>query len=111
MGLPVLLARDMVLEKGIVINGLPIMINDDDPFRGLVDVGLDVYYEQCVIGGSGAFIVSVDDRASFAEAIRRKMVLEIALQPLMRRTAPTLVQGAALMDCMIGERVRGYFGP
>jgi hypothetical protein len=116
MGLPVLLARQMVLEREIVINGLPIMINEEDPFRGLANVGLDVYYEDCVIGGLGAFIVAVDDPSNFAEAIRRKMVLEIAsapmLPPLEAPIAATPAQSdPPRIDCLVGERVRGFFGP
>jgi len=119
MGLPVLLARQMVLERDIVINGLPIMINEEDPFRGLSQERLDVYYEDCVIGGLGAFIVAVDDSANFAEAIRRKMVLEIASAPIV---PPILTPRAGVdaipvqnngtrIDCLVGERVRGFFGP
>ena len=39
---------------------------------------LDVYYEDCVIGGPGAFVVVVRSAGQFTEAIRRKLVLEIA---------------------------------
>jgi hypothetical protein len=118
MGLPVLLARQMVLERNIVINGLPIMINDEDPFRGLSQEHLDVYYEDCVIGGLGAFIVAVDDSANFAEAIRRKMVLEIASAPMVPpisapdpAAAIPVQENGARIDCLVGERVRGFFGP
>ena len=41
---------------------------------------LDLYYEDCVIGGVGAFIVVANGFEDFARAIRRKMVLEIAGQ-------------------------------
>ena len=119
MGLPVLLARQMVLERDIIINGLPIMINEEDPFRGLSSERLDVYYEDCVIGGLGAFIVAVDDAANFAEAIRRKMVLEIASAPPVPSIgqpadAPPAIPVQAApprIDCLVGERVRGFFGP
>lgn len=118
MGLPVLLARQMVLERDIVINGLPIMINDEDPFRGLARVGLDAYYQDCVVGGLGSFIVVVDAEENFAEAIRRKMVLEIASAPIVPTiTAPAplavvrVQQTPPRIDCLIGERVRGFFGP
>jgi hypothetical protein len=39
---------------------------------------LDDYYEDCVIGGPAAFVVPVKDRDKFVEAIRTKLVLEIA---------------------------------
>lgn len=42
-------ARDRAVEKGIVINGLPLMTIDGNAFWNLDD--LDFYYEACVIGG------------------------------------------------------------
>ena len=67
---------------------------------------LDVYYEDCVIGGPGAFIVPVHDRDGFADAIRRKLVLEIAgLPPRVMRAAET--QRSTRIDCLIGEKTRG----
>ena len=42
---------------------------------------LDLYYRDCVIGGQGAFIVPVRERAQFADAIRTKIVREIAGDP------------------------------
>lgn len=118
MGLPVLLARQLVLERDITINGLPIMINDEDPFRGLTPETLDTYYRECVIGGLGAFIVVVDDQSHFADAIRRKMVLEIASAPMVPPIEISdgvdvlqVQEPRPRMDCLIGERVRGFFGP
>jgi hypothetical protein len=69
-------ARDEALARGITINGLPIMLNRA---RGYWDVDkLDDYYRDCVIGGSGAFMVPVRDREQFAQAIKTKIVREIA---------------------------------
>ncbi|MEE8305781.1 MAG: DUF1194 domain-containing protein, partial [Gammaproteobacteria bacterium] len=52
---------------------------------------LDLYYEDCVIGGPGAFIVVADGFKDFARAIRRKLVTEIAgrapLRQLLRLAA------------------------
>lgn len=75
-GLPVVGVRDRVVAAGITINGLPIMLRPASGAFGIDD--LDIYYEDCVIGGPGAFIVTVDDMAQFPNAIRRKLVLEIA---------------------------------
>ena len=51
-GGPVTVARDAALEKGIVINGLPIMVKE--PSYSTMDIdNLDFYYEDCVIGGPG----------------------------------------------------------
>src|SRR5690242_20073670 len=55
-GSPVNTARDQIVRQGITINGLPILIN---PSPMLGNVQLDDYYHDCVIGGPGAFIVSV----------------------------------------------------
>ena len=73
----VALTRDEVVAKGITINGLPIMLKEPQP--GSVDIKeLDIYYEDCVIGGPGAFVVPIREREKFKEAIRTKLVLDIA---------------------------------
>ncbi len=77
-GVYVVHARDRALADGIVINGLPI-INNRPSIIGYPPLpDLDLYYEDCVIGGAGAFIVVANGFEDFARAIRRKMVLEIA---------------------------------
>jgi Protein of unknown function (DUF1194) len=68
--------RDEALAAGITINGLPIMLKRAS---GYWDVSnLDEYYRDCVIGGAGAFMVPVRERHHFAEAIRTKIIREIA---------------------------------
>jgi hypothetical protein len=62
-------ARDEAVRSGIVINGLPIVALEYD---------LDKYYAYNVIGGPGSFIVPADSYENFAQAIARKLVLEIA---------------------------------
>ena len=71
-------ARDRAVADGIIINGLPIINDRPSPggYPSLPD--LDFYYEDCVIGGPGAFLVVANGFADFARAILRKMVLEIA---------------------------------
>ncbi len=75
--MPVLRAREAVLADGIVINGLPLMTREGMGSQWHLD-DLDEYYRRCVIGGPGAFVIPVYDWAGFAEAVRRKLVLEIA---------------------------------
>ena len=76
-GAPVDLIRDQVIRQGITINGLPLMTRGG--FSGAYDVNnLDRYYSDCVIGGPGAFMIPVNDWTQFPEAIRRKLVLELA---------------------------------
>jgi hypothetical protein len=73
----VTVTRDEVLAKGITINGLPIMIKR--PNASTMDIGeLDVYFEDCVIGGPGAFVIPIRERDQFKEAIKTKLLLEIA---------------------------------
>src|SRR5260370_25668794 len=76
-GGPVATVRDVALEKGIVINGLPIMVKE--PSYSTMDIdNLDLYYEDCVIGGPGSFVVTIKDRDKFKEAIRNKLLREVA---------------------------------
>src|SRR5262249_15072778 len=63
-GAPVTGARDAALAKGIIINGLPIMVKE--PSYSTTDIeNLDLYYEDCVIGGPGAFIMAIKVREKF----------------------------------------------
>ena len=72
-------ARDRVLAAGVTINALPIL-RPGDP--GRAQGGLEALYEERIIGGPGAFVVTAESRASFAEAVRRKLILEISgLEP------------------------------
>ena len=93
-------ARDAALERGVAINGLPIMLR---PSRA--SGALDAYYAACVVGGPGAFVLPVRAREEFAEAIRRKLVLEVA-----GLTPPPTVLPAQYPpdggDCLVGERLR-----
>ena len=73
----VTVVRDEVLSKGITINGLPIMIKK--PSMATMDIDeLDIYYEDCVIGGPGAFVIAIRERSQFNEATRNKLVQEVA---------------------------------
>jgi hypothetical protein len=103
-GFPVLQAREEVLARGITINGLPIMIHMDY-FGGYAIADLDTYYEECVIGGPGAFLITVDNIDRIAEAIRRKLVLEIAGAPA-RIVPAQLTAPEPATDCLIGEKLR-----
>jgi hypothetical protein len=95
--------RDDVLASGITINGLPIMLNR--PNMGSIDIeNLDVYYEDCVIGGPGAFVIPIREREKFIEATRTKLVLEIAGRQPERRVIPVSAQ-APRVSCTIGEKM------
>lgn len=79
-GRPVIEARDDAVRHGITINGLAII-------NSKVDLGysphthppggLPLYYRHNVIGGSGAFLVVVENFGSFAQAMAKKLAREI----------------------------------
>jgi uncharacterized protein DUF1194 len=99
----VTLTRDDVLAKGITINGLPIMLKR--PNAATLDIeNLDVYYEDCVIGGAGAFVIPIRERSEFRKATRTKLVLEIAGLTPEPRVIPAAAN-APRISCTIGERM------
>jgi len=79
-GAPADFERDAAVEEGITINGLPI-INDRPTFGRLPPVPLDDYYRDNVIGGPGAFMIVAQDFESFGQAVKRKLIREIAARP------------------------------
>lgn len=103
-GAPVTGARDAALEKGIIINGLPIMVKE--PSLSTTDIeNLDLYYEDCVIGGPGAFVMTIKDRENFQEAIRTKLVREVAgLTP--ESGIVRAAEKEPRVPCLIGEKNR-----
>ena len=80
-GPPVSFIRDAVVEKGITINGLPIINDRPNPWGGEPPRDLDGYYRTNVIGGPGAFLVVADGFDAFAQAILTKLLLEISGLP------------------------------
>ncbi|HET9415344.1 MAG TPA: DUF1194 domain-containing protein [Pseudolabrys sp.] len=96
------ITRDDVLAAGITINGLPIMLKR--PHTGTMDIqNLDEYYEDCVIGGPGAFVIPIQERGKFIEATRTKLILEVA----GRQPDPQIVPAASRprVSCTTGERL------
>jgi hypothetical protein len=80
-GAPVVPARDRLIAGGATINGLAIALPRDgakDMADGFGAGYVRAYYEDCVIGGPGAFVIVVDDASGFEQAILEKLVLEIA---------------------------------
>ena len=102
-GAPIIPARDTALAKGITINGLPIMVKE--PSYSTMDIeNLDWYYEDCVIGGPGSFVVPIKDREKFKEAIRTKLLLEVAGRTPERRIVP-VAEREPRVSCLIGEKI------
>ena len=83
-------ARDQAVGSGVTINGLAIINTQANPgyaFHTQPPGGLPKYYEENVIGGQGAFLLQVENFDTFAEAITRKLVTEIAGEHPLRQTA------------------------
>jgi Protein of unknown function (DUF1194) len=105
-------ARDRALKAGIVINGLPIMINNGR--RSVFDMDdLDDYYTDCVIGGPGAFMIAITERDQFVAATRQKILREVAdlRTPLQEKARVMPVNSTndekperAKVNCRIGEQ-------
>lgn len=94
-------ARDKALQEGVTINGLPILLNRG--YASSYDINnLDDYYRDCVIGGRGAFLVPVLEREQFSEAIKMKILREVADAGGGPPVLP-VQQGAT--DCQVGERL------
>lgn len=87
--------RERLVASGITINGLPIV----KPRAPAFEFPLAAYYEDCVIGGPGAFAVSVDDPSEMAAAVRRKLVLEIALVPQLLVPVSMTTPPPPRVDC------------
>ena len=75
-GRSVIRARDEAVAKDVTINGLPILA---------VEPYLDQYFRDYVIGGPGAFMIVAKDFESFADAILKKMIIEIAANETPRK--------------------------
>ena len=71
-GLPPATVRDELVKAGITINGLAIL--SEEPW-------LEDYYSRNVIGGPAAFVVVAKGFDSFADAMLRKLVQEVARGP------------------------------
>lgn len=97
-GRSVLDARDEALARGIIINGLPIINDRPNPWGGPGPRNLDLYYQDNVIGGPGAFMIPALSFQNFGQAILAKLIREIAgLQGPVRAVAEDILRapGAA----------------
>lgn len=85
-GIPIKEARDAAVASGMVINGLPILCRQRDCGGRPVDYDVEKAFEEQIIGGPGAFVVTAKDLESFEMAVRRKLILEIAGRMPEKRT-------------------------
>lgn len=98
IGPSVTAARDGAVAHGITINGLPVLVAGEHSGRP----DLERYFEECVIGGPGAFVLSAHSREEMADTVLRKLLIEIsdrepAARPVLAEYEP--------VDCLIGERL------
>jgi hypothetical protein len=75
-GPPIEVARDEVVAAGITINGLAVLCRHCSGRP--ISYDLEAAFANRIIGGPGAFVITADSPATFAEAVRRKLILEIA---------------------------------
>lgn len=77
-GPPIAEVREVITAKGITINGLAILCRDLECGGRPVLYNLEEAFQRDIIGGPGAFVVTAGDMKSFAAAVKRKLILEIA---------------------------------
>jgi hypothetical protein len=101
-GFPVTGIRDELIADGIVINGLPIVLKRSNSWSTFDLEHLDRYYTDCVIGGTGSFMIPIREPGEFKTATRRKLLLEISGLEMPPRVIRAQV--TETMDCSVGER-------
>jgi hypothetical protein len=70
--------RDRLVAKGVVINGLPIIVKPPEYiFPPQPPEGLDEYYRRHVVGGDGHVVIESVGFDNFKQAILQKLLLEI----------------------------------
>ena len=95
--------RDEIINEGITINGLPLVLKRLN--YATMDIEqLDMYYEDCVIGGPGAFVIPIREREKFIEATRTKLILEIAGRQPEAKVIPASADKPRV-SCTIGEKI------
>ena len=107
-GVPAPVARNSTVARGIVIDGLPIMLKTHVASDSASIPDLDAYYRECVIGGDGAFLVKVSDSGEFASAILRKLITEISGLEVSGLAAARVrpAQFGKDYNCFIGEEMQ-----
>jgi hypothetical protein len=75
-GLSIPEARQTALAADIVINGLAILCRQCSGRPNAYD--LEAAFAKTIIGGPASFVIRADGDDRFAEAVRKKLILEIA---------------------------------
>ena len=63
-----------------------------------------IYITRIAIGGPGSFVVAIKDREKFKEAIRTKLMLEVAGRTPEQRIVP-VAEKEPRVPCLIGEKI------
>lgn len=82
-GISIPTARTAAIEAGITINGLAILCRYCESGRPIY-YDLESAFANLIVGGPGSFVVTADGSSSFAQAVRRKLLLEVAEMPDLR---------------------------
>lgn len=69
-------ARQQIVDAGMTINGLAVLCRSCSGQP--VSYDLEQAFKDTIIGGPGAFVVTAENAQEFANAVRRKLVLEIS---------------------------------
>ena len=93
--------RDRAAAEGIAINGPPIMIGGPASEPDMAD--LDAYYEDCVIGGPGSFMIPLRHKDQFPTVIQAKILREIAGSG---GGSSLVLPAGSRADCLAGEKRR-----
>ena len=89
-GVPIAVARQAALAADITINGLAVLCRRCNGRPVTYD--LEEAFARTIIGGPASFVVTADGDASFATAVRNKLLLEIAGTPSPRLARLALAQ-------------------
>lgn len=81
-GPPIEFARDEVVSANITINGLAVLCRYCSGRPNNYD--LEAAFSELIIGGNGAFVITADNSDTFANAVRKKLILEIADNPAFK---------------------------
>ena len=77
-GPPIETVRDRIVSSGVTINGLAILCRAQGCGGRPVTYDLEKAFADTIIGGPNSFVVTADSPDTFAAAVRRKLILEIA---------------------------------
>jgi len=77
-GVPIEMARKKALAAGIIINGLAVLCRANNCSGRPVAYDLEKAFAERIIGGPGSFVITADSTKTFADAVRRKLILELA---------------------------------